>query len=666
VLSFHPLLIGGNPFRAPAIYCLIPALEHRWGVHYPIGGVTQLVEGLASLIEGQGGTIECEADVAQILVRNGTACGVRLADGRVMQADVVVSNADAAFTYGKLLPNGEARRWRQPKLDRARYSMGLAVCYFGTSRQFEAVGHHTILLGPRYRGLLHDMFERKRLTDDFSLYVHRPSASDPSVAPEGCDAFYALCPVPNNQSGIDWSVEGPRRRNAIVARLEATILPGLSRSIISEAMMTPNDFASDYQSPFGAGFSLEPTLMQSAWFPADQCQRGYRPSLSRRRGHAPGRRPAGRALLGQNPRKACSRCSVFRPLTPMPRQPTARPAAGRSGRGRTPSIWLRRSCRSPCANRPTRSMPSVAWPTISSTGTAGGARRSRRSTRFSTASMRNGPSEHFIERSLADVVRRFAIPRAIPNALIEGLEWDAAGRRYQSLAELEAYAARVAGTVGIMMTLVMGRRDATTLARAADLGVAMQLTNIVRDIGEDARAGRLFLPLDLMKAAGVDPHRWLLQPEPEDGVRRIAKALLARADTLYERSRDGISQLPRDCQTGIEAARLLYRAIGQKVATGLDPVSQRAVTSRLEKLGCLGQASMVRFHRAGRHVEAPPLEATAFLIDAVRLHHVLPTERPLPPWWQVGARATRMLELLDAFAARETVRPAARQRGAGA
>jgi phytoene synthase len=276
------------------------------------------------------------------------------------------------------------------------------------------------------------------------------------------------------------------------------------------------------------------------------------------------------------------------------------------------------------------------------------------------------PSEHFIERSLADVVRRFAIPRAIPNALIEGLEWDAAGRRYQSLAELEAYAARVAGTVGIMMTLVMGRRDATTLARAADLGVAMQLTNIVRDIGEDARAGRLFLPLDLMKAAGVDPHRWLLQPEPEDGVRRIAKALLARADTLYERSRDGISQLPRDCQTGIEAARLLYRAIGQKVATGLDPVSQRAVTSRLEKLGCLGQASMVRFHRAGRHVEAPPLEATAFLIDAVRLHHVLPTERPLPPWWQVGARATRMLELLDAFAARETVRPAARQRGAGA
>lgn len=266
VLSFHPLLIGGNPFRAPAIYCLIPALEHRWGVHYPIGGVTQLVDGLASLIEGQGGTIELGADVAQILVKEGAACGVRLADERVLKSDVVVSNADAAFTYGALLQDGEARRWRKSRLDRARYSMGLAVCYFGTSRRFEAVGHHTILLGPRYRGLLHDMFERKRLTDDFSLYVHRPSASDPSVAPEGCDAFYALCPVPNNQSGIDWSEEGPRRRDAIVARLEATILPGLSRSIISEAMMTPDDFASDYQSPFGAGFSLEPTLMQSAWF----------------------------------------------------------------------------------------------------------------------------------------------------------------------------------------------------------------------------------------------------------------------------------------------------------------------------------------------------------------------------------------------------------------
>lgn len=270
------------------------------------------------------------------------------------------------------------------------------------------------------------------------------------------------------------------------------------------------------------------------------------------------------------------------------------------------------------------------------------------------------PSEHFIERSLADVVRRFAIPRAIPNALIEGLEWDAAGRRYPSLAELEAYAARVAGTVGIMMTLVMGRRDPATLARAADLGVAMQLTNIVRDIGEDARAGRLFLPRDLMASYGVDADRWLSQPEHEDGVRRVATALLARADELYARSRHGILALPRDCQTGIEAARLLYCAIGMKVASGLDPLGERAVTTRLEKLRCLMQASMVRFARGeDRLVEAPPLASTAFLIEAVRLHQGSPIAQVLPPWWHVGARLTRMMELLDAFAARETLGSAA-------
>ncbi len=276
------------------------------------------------------------------------------------------------------------------------------------------------------------------------------------------------------------------------------------------------------------------------------------------------------------------------------------------------------------------------------------------------------PSEHFIERSLADVVRRFAIPRAIPNALIEGLEWDAAGRRYRSLAELEAYAARVAGTVGIMMTLVMGRRDAATLARAADLGVAMQLTNIVRDIGEDARAGRLFLPLDLMMAAGIDPERWLRAPQPSQAITGLSAELLARAEELYSRSEAGISALPRDCRTGIEAARLLYRAIGMKVAAGLDPLRERAVTTRLEKLQCLARASAPRFRRsAGSDRHAPPLEATAFLIEAVRLHQSSPALRALPPWWHVGARATRMLELLDAFAARETFGQAKSGAGGG-
>lgn len=266
VLSFHPLLIGGNPFRAPAIYCLIPDLERRWGVHYPMGGVGRLVDGLAGLIAGQGGMLRTRADVAEIETRDGRATGVRLATGEHIAAQLVVSNADTATTYGRLLDKAAPRRWSDRRIARARHSMGLLVWYFGTTSRFDAVGHHTILLGPRYNGLIEDVFERKRLTEDFSIYLHRPSASDPSVAPDGCDAFYALTPVPNLQGNVDWTVEAERRRAAIERRLGETLMPGLSARIVTSKVITPTDFRDDYLSAHGAGFGFEPVLTQSAWF----------------------------------------------------------------------------------------------------------------------------------------------------------------------------------------------------------------------------------------------------------------------------------------------------------------------------------------------------------------------------------------------------------------
>ncbi|MGF7162939.1 phytoene desaturase [Rhodoligotrophos appendicifer] len=266
MLSFHPLLIGGNPFRAPAIYCLIPALERRWGVHYPMGGVGRLVDGLVSLIGGQGNSVRYGADVTRILVEGGHARGVALADGEVIPADIVVSNADAAFTYGTLVGGKTRTRWTQRKLGRARYSMGLFVWYFGTWRRYDEVGHHTILLGPRYKALLTDIFEHKRLSEDFSVYLHRPSATDDSVAPAGCDAFYALSPVPNLDSGTDWAVEGERLRLALMSRLSETLLPGLEHEIVTSSFVTPLHFRDVLLSERGAGFGFEPVLTQSAWF----------------------------------------------------------------------------------------------------------------------------------------------------------------------------------------------------------------------------------------------------------------------------------------------------------------------------------------------------------------------------------------------------------------
>ena len=265
-LSFHPLLVGGNPFAASSIYGLIAFLERNWGVHFAVGGTGRLVSGLVRLIEGQGGSVRCGADVARIDVRARTATGVQLASGEAISADIVVSNACAAHTYSKLLPLSAKRRWTDRKLARARYSMGLFVWYFGTSRHYPEVAHHTILLGPRYRDLLRDIFSRKILANDFSLYLHRPTATDPSVAPVGCDAFYVLSPVPNLASGIDWTQAAEPYRRAIAAHLSTTILPDLDRHVVTSRVMTPQNFSDELQSHLGAGFGMEPILTQSAWF----------------------------------------------------------------------------------------------------------------------------------------------------------------------------------------------------------------------------------------------------------------------------------------------------------------------------------------------------------------------------------------------------------------
>ncbi len=265
-MSFHPLLIGGNPFAASSIYCLIAFLERKWGVHFAMGGTGSLVRGLADLFEGQGGTFRYGAEVASIDVAAGAATGVTLASGEKIAADIVVSNADSAWTYGRLVGAEHRRRWNDRKLARARYSNGLFVWYFGVKRRYEDVRHHTILMGPRYRELLRDIFDRKVLADDFSLYLHRPTATDPSLAPPGCDTFYALAPVPNLQGGVDWRTAAEPYRKRIAAYLERTLLPGLADEIVVSEVTTPLDFRDRYLSHAGAGFGLEPILTQSAWF----------------------------------------------------------------------------------------------------------------------------------------------------------------------------------------------------------------------------------------------------------------------------------------------------------------------------------------------------------------------------------------------------------------
>ncbi len=266
VLSFHPLLVGGNPFSTTSIYALIAFLERNWGVHFPVGGTGALVNGLVSLIEGQGGAVRCGAEVKQILVEGKRARGVLLANGERIEADVVVSNADSAWTYRHLIAPEHRQRWTDARVDRQRYSMSLFVWYFGTKRKYPEVAHHTIMLGPRYKGLLEDIFTHKVLADDFSLYLHRPTATDPSLAPDGCDGFYVLSPVPNLLGTTDWSTQAEGYKKSIQDLLERTVLPGLGAEIVSERLLTPQDFQDRLLSFRGAAFGMEPVLTQSAYF----------------------------------------------------------------------------------------------------------------------------------------------------------------------------------------------------------------------------------------------------------------------------------------------------------------------------------------------------------------------------------------------------------------
>ncbi len=266
VFSFHPLLIGGNPFSVTCAYTLINALERRHGVHWAMGGTGALIQGLVGLIKGQGNSVRCESEVAEILVRHQRAVGVRLADGQILESEIVVSNADTAWTYRYLIPAQHRRHWTNAKIERTKFSMSLFVWYFGTRQQFHDIPHHMILMGPRYRELLADIFKRKILAKDFSLYLHRPSASDPSVAPPGHDTFYVLSPVPHLQSGVDWSVAAEPYRQAIAQSLNRTIMPGFEQHITESFITTPQDFQDRLLSFRGAAFGPEPVLTQSAWF----------------------------------------------------------------------------------------------------------------------------------------------------------------------------------------------------------------------------------------------------------------------------------------------------------------------------------------------------------------------------------------------------------------
>ncbi|MCC6215649.1 MAG: phytoene desaturase [Polyangiaceae bacterium] len=268
-LSFHALLVGGNPFDTSSIYTLIHHLEREWGVYFPRGGTGALVQALVRLFEDLGGRLHLSSPVERIELTARAPAPVHRVHARGQAPadfDLVVSNADIHHTYDRLYAGVKGAAARARKLEQADWSMSLFVLYFGTDRQYD-VAHHTVLFGPRYEGLLRDIFGgSSSLAEDFSLYLHAPTVTDPSLAPEGHAAFYVLSPVPHlGHAPLDWATEAPRYAERILASLER-VLPDVRRHVVVKRWMTPLDFQSELNAYQGSAFSVAPKLTQSAWF----------------------------------------------------------------------------------------------------------------------------------------------------------------------------------------------------------------------------------------------------------------------------------------------------------------------------------------------------------------------------------------------------------------
>ncbi len=267
VFSMHPLLVGGNPFTTTSIYALILFLEKKWGIHYCMGGTGSVVKALEKLMEEEQIKIMKDAEVTEIILDNKDVKAIKINNSKIINCDYVVCNSDPPNVYKNLIKSKNNYNFLfKQKMKRMDYSMGLFVYYFGSKKQYKNVAHHTIYFGKSYEEHLDKIFEKKILSDDISYYLHRPSATDPNMAPNGQDAFYVLVPVPNNLSNINWSNEGEKFKNLVLDKMDKSVLPGIKENIVSDFYLTPDYFEKDLATLHGSGFSIQPKFSQSAYF----------------------------------------------------------------------------------------------------------------------------------------------------------------------------------------------------------------------------------------------------------------------------------------------------------------------------------------------------------------------------------------------------------------
>lgn len=565
--SIHPLLVGGNPLQTTSIYCLIHYLERKWGVWFPRGGTGALVQALVKLMQEEGIKLELNQQVDQLLVRNNQAFGVRLKDGREIRSDIVVFDADPPKVYRDLIPAQHRQKWTDRRLNRLSFSMGLFVWYFGTTRAYPDVEHHTILMGETFKELLEEIYDRKVLSDDLSLYLHRPAATDPSMAPPGGDAFYVLAPVPNKLGNVNWSTAGDKIRKQVEEQLEATILPGLGECLDVSHFVTPDDFESKFNTLWGSGFSIAPLFRQSAWFRFHNqseelenlffCGAGTHPGAG-----VPGVVSSAKVVEKLVPPSRTDESGSFENLF-CSKSKTFSLAAILLSKDRADAIFrLYYVCR-----------------TLDDWADEGEGDKLAHAMECWEKHQPHPLLDHY--RTLQ---ARWGLPSLALTELMAAMLKEQDGVRLQTEEELLEYCHGVAGTIGLMTSPIFGVTDSRALQHADNLGIAMQLTNICRDVSEDAQNDRIYLPRSFFSQApkpqdllSTDAH-WIEETS------RVKEKLLSMADGLYQSGETGMPYLPLRVRIVVRWAARMYREIGQVIRSNPSSFHQkRAVVSSASK-----------------------------------------------------------------------------------
>ncbi len=591
VFSFEPLLIGGNPLRSSSIYSMIHFLEKTWGVHFAMGGTGALVNGLVKLFEELGGKLVLNARAEEIEVASGKVHAVRLASGERFAADVVVSNGDVTNTYRKLIRPEHRRKWTDKRLEKMNFAMSLFVAYFGTDRTYPHLPHHSIILGPRYHGLLGDIFDKKIVADDFSLYLHAPTRTDPSDGPS------RLRGVLRPQPGA-----APRRRAGLGRDPRRVHRPDLRRARKAPPRPRPPQAPGHVPDVHPQGVRDRPRRLSGLGLPvrADvdserlvspaQPERGRRRPVLRRRRDAPRGGLAGGDLQRQGPGEV--------PLIGVdpPRQTPLEARGARLCRRITRHYAKTFYFASACLPRATRAHAYAVYGFCrwADNGVDDARDRAEAAERLDEARAALDLAYGTAPTSRPGCWRsggrseRAGSPGTCSTTSSTGWRWTSTSPATRTSPRSTCYCYRVAGVVGLMMTHVLGFTSDRCIPNALALGTAMQLTNILRDVAEDLALGRVYLPQDELARFGVT-ERDLADGPVTDPLRALIRFQIDRARRYYAEAEAGIPLLDGD------AARLTVRVMGRAYAgilgaierQDLDVFRARARVSTPRKLATL-------------------------------------------------------------------------------